>query len=537
MTSRFDIPCSTFCGSTAFSPHSPPPHGPASHSPPPSSCPPTPVFSLLERLRREIRVRHYSIRTEHTYIEWAGRFFRFWENRRPEEMGPGEINEFLTHLATEANVAASTQNQALNALLFFFRQVLKKEVGDLGEVVRAKRPVRVPVVMSVQETERLFAHVRGVHKLMLLMMYGSGMRLMEILRLRVKDVDFDLGLITVRDGKGEKDRQVPLPRNAVDALREQIRRVQVLHDRDLAEGFGTVFLPYALARKYPNTEKAFHWQYVFPSPTLSVDPRSGRKQRHHVYESVLQVALREAARKAGINKDIHSHTMRHSFATHLLASGSDIRTVQELLGHNNVKTTMIYTHVLKAGPQCVTSPADRLSTACTAIEMKPPSVTERPCDVAVAVAPIAKEAPKKDNEPQPPVVSRRTGCGAGAAPTIQADLQVRALATPGHEVGAGAISAAMTQVAAKAPAPASNTQAHGDAAPLPTATAQIADPPRPMRVWTVTEIQARFGEKPARAGEPHLRVENGGWRKRLQQCLHQFTALLQVWRLGAAART
>jgi integron integrase len=263
-------------------------------------------MSLIDQLRREIRMRHYSIRTEHTYTDWVARFFRHYHDRPIAELGAADIASYLSFLANECDVAASTQNQALNALIFFFAHILKKDVGALGEIVRAKRPARVPVVLSVAETERLLLHLGGVHKLMVLLMYGSGMRIIEVLRLRVKDVDFDLRSLTVRDGKGQKDRQVPLPLNTQEALKEQIRRVKVLHDRDLAEGFGTVYLPFALARKYPNTEKTFHWQYVFPSPTLSVDPRSGRRQRHHVYESVLQTALRNATRKAGINKDVQS---------------------------------------------------------------------------------------------------------------------------------------------------------------------------------------------------------------------------------------
>jgi len=347
---------------------------------------------LLDQVRNEIRLRHYSIRTEHTYVDWTRRFVRFHDLRHPRDMGAPEIVSFLTHLATQANVAASTQNQAFNALIFLYKHVLKRDIGDLSGIVRAKRPVREPTVMSTDEVERVLTHLHGVHKLMALLMYGSGMRIIEVIRLRVKDIEFDLQCITVRDGKGEKDRQVPLPSKLTDALRTQIARVKTLHDQDLKDGFGTVYLPYALARKYPNTNKAFHWQYLFPSPKLSDDPRSGRRQRHHVYESVLQESIRRAVRETGISKDIHSHTFRHSFATHLLAAGSDIRTVQELLGHNDVKTTMIYTHVLKAGACAVRSPSERLNPAATTVVLAPP------------------EQPSKElsNNQQPPASEQRT---------------------------------------------------------------------------------------------------------------------------------
>jgi integron integrase len=240
-------------------------------------------------------MRHYSIRTEQAYCEWVGRYVRFHNLRHPRDMGVAEINAFLSSLAVSANVAASTQNQALCALVFLYSRVLK---CDLGEIVRAKRPVRMPVVLTLEETQRILSHMTGTARLMATLMYGTGMRIIEVIRLRVKDVDFDNGVILVRDGKGEKDRYVPLPRTTVEELREQIARVKVQHDRDLQDGFGTVHLPYALERKYPNAHKAFHWQYVFPSPTLSVDPHSGLRQRHHVYESVLQLAIRRATEKA-----------------------------------------------------------------------------------------------------------------------------------------------------------------------------------------------------------------------------------------------
>lgn len=315
---------------------------------------------LLDQLREQIRVRHYSIRTEHTYTDWVVRYVRFHNMRHPNDMGAAEINAFLSHLACDRNVASRTQNQALCALVFLYKHVLNRDIGDLGEVIRAKRPERLPVVLSVDEVEKIFQNLSGLHKLMVLLMYGTGMRIIEVIRLRIKDIDFENRSIMVREGKGDKDRIVPLPAHTEEPIREQIERVRTLHQKDLSEGFGTVFLPHALEQKYPNTNKAFHWQYLFPSPHLSVDPRSGRRQRHHVYESVLQEAIRTATRKAGIPKDVHAHTFRHSFATHLLAGGTDIRTIQELLGHSDVRTTEIYTHVLKNGPHGVTSPADRI---------------------------------------------------------------------------------------------------------------------------------------------------------------------------------
>jgi integron integrase len=318
-------------------------------------------MKLLDHLRREIRLRHYSIRTEHAYVEWVIRYVRFHNLRHPNEMGAPEITAFLSHLATDANVAASTQNQALCALVFLYKHVLGREPGEFADLVRAQRPERIPVVLSVGEMQRIIARMQGKARLMAMLMYGTGMRIIEVIRLRVKDVDFDNGVVLVRDGKGEKDRFVPLPQVCADGLREQIAEVKRVHEQDLRDGFGTVHLPYALERKYPNTHKAFHWQYVFPSPALSVDPRSGVRQRHHVYESVLQQAIRRATAKAGVGKDVHAHTFRHSCATHLLASGADIRTVQELLGHSDVRTTQIYTHVLHMGPQGIVSPADRIT--------------------------------------------------------------------------------------------------------------------------------------------------------------------------------
>jgi len=313
---------------------------------------------LLEQVRRAIRVRGYSIRTEHTYIGWIKDYVHYHKLRHPREMGAPEINEVLSHLAADRNVAASTQNQALCALMFLYKQVLEFEPGALKDVIWSKRPARLPVVLSVEETHAILAHMTGTRKLMAVLLYGAGMRLMEVLRLRVKDVDFRNKAIVIRDAKGKKDRAVPLPKMAAEGLSAQIEKVRILHEQDLRDGFGTVYLPYALEQKYPNLNKELHWKYVFPSRKLSVDPRSGRKQRHHAYENTLQTAIKRATRKAGVRKDVHAHTFRHSFATHMLARGTDIRTIQELLGHKKLETTMIYTHVLKTGPFGVESPVD-----------------------------------------------------------------------------------------------------------------------------------------------------------------------------------
>ena len=345
-------PAAVSCGSTPPLTLLPRP----SPAPTPAAQPPR----LLDQLRREIRVRHYSIRTEHTYVDWVRRFIVFHNRRHPKDMGAAEINAYLSHLASDRNVAASTQNQALCAVLFLYKHVIGREVGELGEVVRAKKPARLPVVLSVQETTAIISQMKGTVRFMTLLMYGTGMRIIELIRLRAKDVDFDNKTIVVRDGKGEKDRFVPLPENIADPLREHLRRVKALHEEDLKAGYGTVHLPYALERKYPNANREWSWQYVFPSRKLSVDPRSGVTQRHHVFESVLQEAIKSATRRAGVTKIVHAHSFRHSFATHLLASGMDIRSIQELLGHSDVSTTMIYTHVLKVSRLGVVSPADKL---------------------------------------------------------------------------------------------------------------------------------------------------------------------------------
>ena len=313
---------------------------------------------LLDQLTERCRVKHYSLRTERAYRDWVRRFILANGKRHPRDMGATEVEAFLSRLATESDVAASTQNQALSALLFLYREVLRIDLPWMESVVRAKRPQRVPTVLSRTEVTRLLAMLDGQVWLMAALLYGTGMRLMECMRLRVQDVGFDRGEITVRNGKGGKDRRVPLPQRLRERLKEQMERTRILHAQDLAQGFGRVYLPHALARKYPNAPAEFAWQYVFPARCHSVDPRSGETRRHHVDEAILQRAVRNACRKAGIDKPATCHTLRHSFATHLLESGQDIRTVQELMGHKDVSTTQIYTHVLGRGANGVLSPLD-----------------------------------------------------------------------------------------------------------------------------------------------------------------------------------
>ncbi len=305
-------------------------------------------------------MRHYSIRTEQAYTDWIKRFILFHHKKHPREMGGAEVEQFLTHLAVEGRVAASTQNQALSALLFLYKEVLKMELPWLEDMKRAKKPQRLPVVLTVEEVKRVLARMDGQHGLMADLLYGAGLRLLECVRLRVKDVDFAMRQITVRDGKGEKDRVTMLPQAVAEPLRAHLEKVKVLHEHDLEDGFGEVYLPYALDRKCPNAAKEWGWQYVFPAAGRSLDPRSGKERRHHVDEQSLQRAMKKAVRAAGLTKPATCHTLRHSFATHLLQSGYDIRTVQELLGHKDVETTMIYTHVLNLGGKGVASPLDRL---------------------------------------------------------------------------------------------------------------------------------------------------------------------------------
>jgi integron integrase len=314
---------------------------------------------LLDRVRDAIRVKHYSIRTEQAYADWIKRFILFHAKRHPEEMGAPEIEAFLTHLAVEHNVAASTQNQALSALLFLYRDVLKQAIDFPTQAVRASKPKRLPTVLTREEVKRIIAQLSGLHQLMAQLLYGSGLRLMECVRLRVKDVDFAQHQIIVRDGKGMQDRVTMLPDRLVARLQQHLLAVKRIHEEDLTRGHGMVYLPFALAQKYPNANREWIWQYVFPADRLSVDPRSGAVRRHHVDESGLQKAIRAAARTAGVDKHVTPHTFRHSFATHLLENGYDIRTVQELLGHKDVKTTMIYTHVLQRSGLAVRSPLDQ----------------------------------------------------------------------------------------------------------------------------------------------------------------------------------
>lgn len=313
---------------------------------------------LLDRLRAEIRVRHYSLRTEYVYVDWVRRFIFFHNKRHPKDMGARELQDFLSHLAVERKVSASTQNQAKSALLFLYREVLNIELPWLDEVITAKTTKRLPVVLTHIEARRLLDAMSGTMGLITSLLYGTGMRLMEGLRLRVKDVEFSRREVIVREGKGNKDRITVLPENLILPLQAHLAKVKALHERDLRAGFGEVFLPDALAVKYPSAPKAWGWQFVFPSPTRSVDPRSGVERRHHVYETSVQRAVREASKLAGIHKPVTPHVLRHSFATHLLQAGYDIRTVQELLGHKDVQTTMIYTHVLNRGGRGVVSPLD-----------------------------------------------------------------------------------------------------------------------------------------------------------------------------------
>jgi integron integrase len=305
-------------------------------------------------------MKHYSIRTEEAYVHWIRRFILFHNKRHPQEMGTEEVRQFLTDLAVTHRVAASTQNQALSALLFLYKAVLQRDVGWIEDVVRAKKPKTLPVVLTRDEVKAVLQHVSGPTWLMASLLYGSGLRLMECLRLRVKDVDFSYHQITVRDGKGEKDRVTMLPFNVKEPLQQHLQDVKHLHNREREEGFGNVYLPYALERKYPHASRDWVWQYVFPAAKRSRDPRTGIERRHHVLSLVLQRAVKAAVQHAGIAKSASCHTLRHAFATHLLEQGADIRTVQELLGHKDVSTTMIYTHVLQRGGRGTRSPMDLL---------------------------------------------------------------------------------------------------------------------------------------------------------------------------------
>jgi integron integrase len=317
-----------------------------------------PQPSLLDCVRSAIRLRHYSIRTEEAYVRVIRRFILYHGKRHPREMGTDEIRQYLSHLATDGNVAAATQNVALAALLFLYREVLQIELPLVEGVERARRPRRIPVVLTSEEVKRVLAHLTGTHHLMASLLYGAGLRLMECVRLRVKDLDFDYRQIIVRDGKGEKDRRTILPQPLAEPLHRHLARVRLQHEEDVRLGCGSVYLPYALERKYPNAATEWVWQYVFPAAKLSVDPRAGERRRHHASGDGLQRAVKRAIQGAGVQKRASCHTLRHSFATHLLEAGYDIRTIQELMGHADVATTMIYTHVLNKGGRGVKSPLE-----------------------------------------------------------------------------------------------------------------------------------------------------------------------------------
>jgi integron integrase len=314
---------------------------------------------LFDEIRAVARMRHLSIRTEQAYVQWIRRFILFHEKRHPREMGETEIRAFISHLAVERSITASTQTVALSALLFLYRDVLKQDLPYVSNIERAQKPKRLPVVFTRDEMNRILNSLTGTHWLIAGLLYGSGLRLMECLRLRVKDLDFEYEQLTVRDGKGEKDRVTMMPRKLHRPLIRHLQRVRLLHDEDRDAGFGEVYLPYALALKYASASKAWAWQYVFPAALRSIDPRSGQTRRHHLSEKAVQKAVHKAIGRAGIHKNGSCHTLRHSFATHLLEDGYDIRTVQELLGHKDVRTTMIYTHVLNRGGRGVRSPMDQ----------------------------------------------------------------------------------------------------------------------------------------------------------------------------------
>ncbi len=315
---------------------------------------------LSDRVRMVLRRRHYSRRTEKTYIDWMSRFVRYHHGRAPEDMGTPEIVAFLTHLAVERNVSAATQRLALSALLFLYRTVLARDLEGLEAHVRARPAKSAPVVLTVREVRRVLAKLEGRNKLVATLLYGGGLRLIECLRLRVKDVDWDRHQLCVRQGKGRRDRFTTLPASLNAELNEHIEALRELHQQDLASGYRGVVLPHALARKLPSASRAWSWQWLFPASRLTRDPETNALRRHHLHETTPQRAVRKAARAAGIEKRVTTHTFRHSFATHLLEGGTDIRTVQELLGHRDLKTTMIYTHVTKSGPYGVKSPADSL---------------------------------------------------------------------------------------------------------------------------------------------------------------------------------
>jgi len=313
---------------------------------------------LIDQVRHILRVSHYSYETEKTYIKWIRRFIFHHNKRHPREMGEQEISDFLTHLAVAEHVAASTQNQALNAIVFLYKHVLKKELGEFENIHWAKRSTHIPVVLTQDEVQKILNKLHGQAWLMVSILYGSGLRQIECLRLRVKDLDFGYKQIVVRDGKGRKDRITILPDRLVEPLQHHLKKVKLIHEEDIRDDFGSVALSFALARKYPNAVTEWGWQFVFPSIRRSIDPRSGIERRHHLHKSMLPRHIRRAVNEAEIYKKVSTHTFRHSFATHLLENGYDIRTIQELLGHNDVRTTMIYTHVLNRVGLGVRSPLD-----------------------------------------------------------------------------------------------------------------------------------------------------------------------------------
>ncbi|MEQ8787833.1 MAG: integron integrase [Pirellulaceae bacterium] len=331
--------------------------------PPLRLLPDRPSPRLYDAIVEAFRVRHYSRRTEQAYVHWIRRYLEFHQHRHPRELAEGDVNRFLTHLAVQEHVAASTQNQALSALLFLYQYVLEQPLDRIEGVVRARRTRRVPVVLNPEEVSQLMGQLSGTPRLIAMLLYGGGLRQLEALRLRVKDLDFERHVVTVRQGKGDKDRRAPLPEALVTPLKEHLVRVRQTHGHDLDRGLGEVELPHAFKRKSPHAARSWLWQYVFPGVNISTDPRSGVRRRHHYHESNITRALSAAARRANLTKRVTCHVLRHSFATHLLESGSDIRTVQELLGHKDVSTTMIYTHVLNRPGLNVVSPMDQLK-AC-----------------------------------------------------------------------------------------------------------------------------------------------------------------------------